>query len=195
VAGNVWIFGKLGTDWTYATQLRLENGCWIVSELRVFPTSYRWINDGYLRRDSARHERAKCPIPAGGLNARHLRKIQLRGTPAVMLNGLFTWARHAAHHYEATDGVKKRDRRTLQLARVATEYARALREGTRAPTAVCARRLGLPTATVRNLVHQARLRGFLTGSRGQGIAGGEITLLTHSALKMRMVLEHPERTF
>ena len=168
-----WSLGRLEAGWVYAMQLRLEHGRWVVGELRVFPES-DLLNWDRMKRWIA--EPLDFPkIPSGGLTARQLRRIPFH-QPAAALTGMMRAAKAIARSYEKLDPAffKSLDI-DPKLVRIAAAYVDLLRRHSRQPTADCAQLLGLSVSRVRDAIHQARVRKLLTGSPGQGSAGGELT--------------------
>ena len=160
-----WSLGRIDPGWVYAMQLRVENGRWVVAELRVFPES-DLLNRERMKRFVA-ESLDFSSIPLGGLTARQLRRIPFR-QPAESVHSLMKEALAIV-----TQSARKN--KALNLVRTAAVYVHLLRQHSRRPTADCARRLGLPVSRVRDAIHQARARKLLTGSDGQGSPGGELT--------------------
>jgi hypothetical protein len=159
--------------WKFTTELRLQSGVWVVVQLHVFPDSQ---TEGQEANQSSRVRRiSDAQVPPGGLTARDLRRIHLRTPARGALNGLYEAARRIAAQYDPGDRLHKSVERSGQIVRIASAYVKALRSGSKTPTALCARRLGMRPSKIRDAVHQARSLGFLTKSRGQGYAGGELT--------------------
>lgn len=166
---DTWSLGHLESGWIYAMRLRIQDGRWVVVELRVFPDSELLNSKGvkhWLAGPDSTQE-----IPLGGLTARHLRRIPFS---KPIFDGVMKAARPIARHYrKGASG--KTEKRTLKLLRIAETYVACLRRRSRRPTADCAQQVNLPVSQVRDAIHRARTRGLLTGSRGQGLAGGELT--------------------
>ncbi len=179
--------GRIGA-WTYELTLEPQAGRWVVSQLSVRPTSRVSSNDrprNPARGPVAPHGGA---LPAGGLTARHLRAIRFRTEPSRPHDGLLRAAGKIAAHYERSGDTHER------LARVAAVYVDCLRAGSRRPNADCAGRIGMPAHRVRDALHQARTRGLLTRSSGQGIPGGELTQKCLDILRLREALRTGAQT-
>src|SRR5262249_43177109 len=97
--------------------------------------------------------------------ARHLRRVSFAGPLFPAWRSLSKASRAIAKRVQAED----------RLLVLAATYVDVLDQGSRRPTADCAGRLGLSVSQVRDAVHQARVQGLLSASRGQGFAGGKLT--------------------
>ena len=63
----------------------------------------------------------------------------------------------------------------LRLIDLAARYVMAHERGDRAPRAAVARELGLSEEQVRDRLHEARVKGYLVGAPGAGMAGGRLS--------------------
>jgi hypothetical protein len=68
------------------------------------------------------------------------------------------------------------DRALLQVAK---NYAKKICRRSRRPIADVARQKSMTKEKVRAMIHQARKRGLLTGTPGQGRIGGQLTEKAH----------------
>jgi len=173
-----WHFGDIGNEWTYAVRRHIQNGRWIVAELRVFPSS-ELSSKRRCEHWLAEPEEITAPIPIGGLTARQLREVSFSAPHRAAMKGLLNAAREIARHYKKS--YPKNDR----LLAVVQVYVGCLSQGSRRPTAETAKELSIPISQVRDAIHGARKRGLLTLSRGQGYAGGELSPLAQNLLARR----------
>jgi hypothetical protein len=164
--GESWFVGELGDGWAYTMALRVQNGRWVVAELRVFPTSMAAQLD--VPHSLSDPLDLGNDIPARGLTARQLRRIPF-GAPLGMMQGLLKAAKAIAGVY------RKQMNRDNALLTVAATYAQCLAAKSMHPTADCAEQLRLTVSRTRDLLHRARKAKLLTASAGQGVAGGELT--------------------
>jgi hypothetical protein len=188
--------GRIVGGWAYEMQLQLENGCWVVSQLRVFPDpgdldleqllddTKWWMGTGMAdwaaasARELAHIAQAQPRpttvfLPPGGLTARHLRRIKFRG-----LKEQHEGVRRLVNRYRGSSSRhrKGRHRGDARLALVAKLYVAALSRGSRTPIADVARQFRAKKASqVRDAIYLARRKGFLSATREQGVPGGELT--------------------
>jgi hypothetical protein len=80
----------------------------------------------------------------------------------------------------------RRGRPPAFWAAVAIEYEWTVRRGSKRPVADLAAKRGISQATARDLVHQARDKGYLSASR-QGVAGGVATDAAYAAFRVQAV--------
>jgi hypothetical protein len=117
----------------------------------------------------------------GAVTSRMLRTFPLGRFERAVKDGARRYANlenasstHAAFARDAITILRpgRRGRNPVEYARIAQQYVACL--GDAAPIAVLARSTGLDIAQVRNLVHEARRRGFLTSTK-PGVADGALT--------------------
>lgn len=183
--------GRLDGGWAYHMRLARQNGCWVVTQLRVFPCSddldlkrvegdtadeaSQSAGEAAPRRAQARSlQKQPVPVPPGGLTARHLRQIPF-GKHTVMagLNSLTAAANAIADVYRQRAIQAHGD---VRLARIAHAYVKALSRGSLRPNEDVAAQLGIRKASqVRDAIHMARRKGLLSSTRKRGVPGGELT--------------------
>jgi hypothetical protein len=200
--------GQIEVGWAYEMHLLRQNGCWVVTQLRVFPGSdnlnlqilfnrtlysielgdadeaARWARE--LAHFVLSRPRQELPVPVqpGGLTARHLRRVPFgRHAPAAMLKGLDAASRKIADSYRR---LAARGGGDVKLARIAGLYAEALKRRSKRQNADVARQLGMKVSQVRDAIHLARRKGLLSSTRKQGVPGGE---LTPRAVEMLQIAE------
>lgn len=198
----------LGRDWVYETRLTRSGKEWVVSGLRVFPYSPELERDAlnqrvlYAIRFGETKQAARAAVrlahlarnelidsalrlPAGGLQARHIRQIRLTEDLASLRKLAHVAGRIAGNlrNMTGTEGrLSELNRRWLarvgrlqQLAKVAACYAGAVKARSRSPNAVVERECGLSPQKARDAVFAARKEGFLTPAPKQGALGGGLT--------------------
>jgi hypothetical protein len=189
--------------WIAAFRLVEEDGRMVIGEIRVFPYEQHEIRpDGRRRprrprgRWSAEQLGTRAPAPPGGLTARVLQKVRVTKALEQAGEKVEGWRRtlgraqfdYAFDRHQFTEAARRRPGRRGRsdrfYAELAVEYARAMAAGSRTPVKDLARELALPESAVRDLVHQARVRGLLTRS-GRGQPGGQPTERARALLKDR----------
>jgi len=170
-----------GADGWYVSAVFLEEGGQLVmAELKVFPgpaprtdnrRSARRKPGEWSGRQDALHE-----VPDGGVSARLLRCIRLtdlqRLVMAELPNTPSPEGRPSGSARVGRPGSAGRPDR--QYAEWAFRYAKKLAEGSRSPIKDLAAEHGRSTGQVRDLIHDARVRGLLSKER-QGRAAGSLT--------------------
>jgi hypothetical protein len=214
LAGRPRVLGRIAGGWAYEMDLRLENGRPVIAQLRVFPDSPAvdrerltdahalWMqlgmtdNAAATARDLARlvptstSPSGEVPVPAGGLAARHLRRIPFRQRPPALITE--GWRRIRAELRQVYRRQRTQERGDVRLAHVAKLYVEALQRGSRTQVVDVARQLGVPAAHVRDAVSAARRRGLLTATRSQGVPGGELTAKAQALLDQRAAVGRPD---
>ncbi len=84
------------------------------------------------------------------------------------------WGVAASAVQGLTSKRKPSARRERFIAAVAAAYHHHVQRGSRRPVADVADDFGISRSTARDVIHEARRRGFLSGTQ-QGVAGGSIT--------------------
>jgi hypothetical protein len=194
---HAWVTFDIDDRWRAALRLALQGNRLVTAEARVFPkegTHKRWPQTW----EAGEAQGLKVEVPPGGLHARVFRRVQIHAhvrETAQMLRALRRspcgeWLRltqtQALLDVTSAGAAPgpRRGRPAIPdelLLRVASEYVRAFAAGTN-PVPTAAKRLHLPGPRVRDLVHRARLKGFLTPVP-QGLGGGELTPLGKSLLR------------
>jgi hypothetical protein len=203
-------FGRVNGGWAYEMKLRRQNGCWIVTELRVFPESSELDLERPPDRalsniavgtpeeaDAPMRHRSNLFIPSGGLTARHLRQIPFRHGEGVaflremdgycvrIAKAIRTRAQGERKFNRGYSRLENRYRQLLHLAEIAQLYVGELERGSRKQHAEIAARLDLNVSQVRDAIHRARKENLLSSTRTQGTAGGELTPLALELLAHR----------
>ena len=171
-----------GADGWYVSAVFLQEGEQLVmAELKVFPgpgagtdgrrTSRRKPGDWSGRQDALEH------VPDGGVSARLLRCIRLTDLHQLVLSSI----PHGSDLHPQPAGSRARvgrpgsaGRPDRHYAEWAFRYAKKLAEGSRSPIKDLAAEHGRNPGQVRDLIHDARVRGLLSKER-QGRAAGSPT--------------------
>ena len=166
------IVGRIEGGWAYEMDLVLQDGCWVVAQLRVFPNRGEVLQAGLLTKirmskflgdvdraasleqqlaQLAQKQKQPASLPPGGLTARHLRRISF-GTRS----GLATFNEIDDRVGNMVAAVLRRqkssNRGNARLAHVAQCYVEALRQRSRRPNADVARQLKMKPSQVRDAV-------------------------------------------
>src|SRR5215475_11585079 len=183
--GSVWYETQIDDTWMAAYRLAPQAGHVVVAELRVFPLEPerpRWSSLG-AGRWSAEVLGDTASVPRDGLSARVLRKVRV-GEHSTKADEALEWWRTLGM-LEGFSGLGDTRRRTtptgptrgrpghppLFYARLARTYAAAVARHSPRPTEVVAARHRLTVARARDLIHKARVRGFLTTTIKGRLAG------------------------
>jgi hypothetical protein len=195
---SVWYETPIDDTWMAAYRLARQSGHVVVAELRVFPLEPerpRWSATGAglwsaeLLGDAAQ-------VPRDGLSARVLRKARMGEHSTMADEALEGW--RALGLLEGFSGLGDTGRRTtptgptrgrpghppLHYARLARTYATAVARQSPRPTEVVAARHRLTVAHARDLIHKARVRGFLT-TTSKGRLAGALTPKAKALLGIR----------
>ncbi len=170
-----------GADGWYVSAIFLEEGGQLVmAELKVFPgPGPRTDSKRSARRrpgEWSGRQDALQEVPDGGVSARLLRCIRLTDLQQLVMAELTTTpssegqgARSARVGRPGSAGRPDR-----QYAEWAFRYAKKLAEGSRSPIKDLAAEHERSPGQVRDLIHDARVRGLLSKER-QGRAAGSLT--------------------
>jgi hypothetical protein len=169
-----------GANGWYVSAVFLQEGEQLVmAELKVFPgpkpgegrrTARRKPGEWSGRRD------ALDAVPDGGVSARLLRCIRLTDLQQLVASSL-PEAPDEAPGTSPLSGVGRpgnAGRPDRYFAEWAFAYAKKLAEGSRSPIKDLAAEHGRSAGQVRDLIHDARVRGLLSTER-QGRAAGSLT--------------------
>jgi len=169
-----------GADGWYVSAVFLEEaGQLVMAELKVFPGP----GPKYDGRRSARRkpgewsgrQDALKEVPDGGVSARLLRCIRLTDLQQLVMSELSGTASAAVAPGGARVGRPgSAGRPDRQYAEWAFRYAKKLAEGSRSPIKDLAAEHDRSPGQVRDLIHDARVRGLLSKER-QGRAAGSLT--------------------
>ncbi|HSH59661.1 MAG TPA: hypothetical protein VK988_08500 [Acidimicrobiales bacterium] len=170
-----------GADGWYVSAVFLEeDGQLVMAELKVFPGPG---TKGDGRRSARRkpgdwsgQQDALQEVPDGGVSARLLRCIRLTDLQQLVMSELPPTSTAVG---QRTGGARvgrpgSAGRPDRQYAEWAFRYAKKLAEGSRSPIKDLAAEHGRSPGQVRDLIHDARVRGLLSKER-QGRAAGSLT--------------------
>ncbi len=188
---------RIEGGWAYEMRLWRQNGCWVVTQLRVFPDSddlpLKWLRDTTkfemkvgdadeaakrareLAHFALRRPQQDAPVsvPPGGLTARNLRRIPFgRHSSPGLLNLIHAGAGRIVKSYGRRGRLGPGNAR---LARIASLYVEALNRRSRTQNVDVARQLKMEGSQVRDAIHLARQKGLLSSTRQRGVPGGELT--------------------
>lgn len=182
---DVWYEQALGSEWTVAYRLHLQNGGTrlVVGEVRIFPSagprepfSGKWLAD-VLGSDA--------PVPAGGLPARTVKQVTMRGF-VPHLERLFRAVRLPLSFAPVMSQRPSRRGRPAKpeafYGAVAVTYERFYLEGCSRPTSELARTMHLTSGAARRAVAEARRRGFLSSTE-RGRPGGRASAEARRLMK------------
>ena len=195
---SVWYETPIDDTWMAAYRLAPQAGHVVVAELRVFPieperprssTRGAGLWSAELLGDTAR-------VPRDGLSARVLRKVRM-GEHSTKADEALEWWRRSGmlEGFSGLGDTRRRTRPTgptrgrpghppLYYARLARTYAAAVARQSPRPTEEVAARHRLTVARARDLIHKARVRGFLTTTI-KGRLAGALTPKAKAVLGMR----------
>ena len=173
-------------EWTTAYRLMAQDNDMVVAELRKYPTD----QPGDYILDPGDWSEELSAVPAGGLHARDMRfrfskwrdfaRDNIQRVRAAIgeedFEALFVGRTIPLRAIEQLAEAPSRRKRwnDYQYAVLAEQYAAIVESGKINVVKLLAKKLGYAPDTVRDLVHEARRRGFLTPTR-QGVAGGRLT--------------------
>jgi hypothetical protein len=190
--------------WTAAFRLMERAGEMIVAEIRVFPNESQpdendhhelsdgrlrsWAREGACPREYGTWSGDSARVPPGGVPTRVLRKVKAREALRLAFSAEQRLLpkeldRLATHRYRGRR--KKRD--DALLAQVAVLYEHASREGTHEHSkavwnALKSSGIYYERGTVRDLIREARRRGFL--NEWHRDTGSTATQKAHDLLRM-----------
>ncbi len=169
-----------GASGWYVSAVFVQEGDQLVmAELKVFPGPQQEGRRAQRRKpgDWSGRPEALAGLPDGGVSARLLRRIRLTDlqllVAAALSDGSDTAPRVSGLGVgTAAPGATGRSDR--YYAEWAFAYAKKLAEGSRSPIKDLAAEHGRSPGQVRDLIHDARVRGLLSRER-QGRAAGSLT--------------------
>ena len=188
VVSHVWLDVPLDADWLATSRLVVQEGQLVVGELRVIPRERENLVPG---RWSAEVVGVRAQVPPGGLSARTVRRVHLSDYRAHT-HEVLAWVMQQHGGRDGGAGrllrrfgifppdedrprpVRRAGKPDRFYARLAAAYTELVSSGRRHPIKTLASRRHEGSATIRNWIREARVRGLLTrGVRGR--AGGELT--------------------
>jgi hypothetical protein len=192
---SVWYETAIDDNWMAAYRLTQQSGHVVVSELRVFPLEVHRARTDTASAGlwSAVVLADKALAPKGGLTARVLRKVRIGEHATKADESLEGWRRMGLLDLSTGLGGTKRKMNQSQptrgrpghpplfYARIAKTYAEALARKSTRPTEVVAARHQLTPSHARDLIHKARVGGFLTGTI-KGRSAGALTPKSQAVL-------------
>jgi hypothetical protein len=193
---ELWVEAPLGDEWVAAFRLLEDQGQMVIGELRVFPaeddrppgeiggetTAARVRPAGRWR---AEHEGSDAWAPEGGLTARLARSVRFdvsrpfAGEALVHVLGIYpdheAWRRHLGTLALPDMPGGNRSRSTdVERVRVVAKYVAKVQEGSRKPVAELAAESNWSEGRLRQILAEARRRGWLTATPRRQ-AGGTLT--------------------
>ena len=183
---DFWLTVDLGEGWRAALRLMPHRGQAVVGELRVFPADEFPGQEAGQWGAEYLGVRAWERVPEDlrtGITARLLRRVPLgahlkHGREMIATLGKRVGWRDLVDRGLYAERMEKRprpDRRPdVFYAQIASEYTTRVEAGSRRPVADVAGRRRLPVGVIRDAVHEARMRGFLTPG-AVGKPGGALT--------------------
>jgi hypothetical protein len=176
---------RQGAPWWAAARVAVRDGRVLIGELRVFPDTgdVAAAREGEWSRDVA-------AVSPHGLEARTLKQIRLGSVPAFLLAFLSRGAQDPSAPWRkiarflnslilpGSETLERpRPRRATGrddrfYAALAAEYTDAIAADERHPVKALAARRREPSAHVRDLLHEARVRGLLSPAKKAGVRGG-----------------------
>jgi hypothetical protein len=198
---EAWVEDDLGDGWVAAYRLMMKSDRPVVAEVRLFP------DDPPVSRGPGQWSEQASAVPSEGIPGRALRDLRL--TFALerfsrflrLIEGDPKLAKQLLGAHGIPLGARPAKRRPGRAGRAdayylafAMAYVERLAEGSRRPVQDLAEHppkaikgyvsdgLVASPATVRDIIHQARVRGLLTGSP-PGRPGGELTPKAKDMLK------------
>ena len=206
-----WIYEHLDDSWVVAYRIVAQGGEPVVGEVRIYPRetskdapATSSLGPGEWSAKLLGHLAA---VPRGGLTARLLKRVRL-GAQVTNVKQVFQWWESQAYKDLAkreldVDAVsplapggfvqqmgfappRRRGRPPtppLFYARLASDYVKALRGGSRRPVADLAEKRKVKVSVVRDGIRRARTLGLLTGGGTSGRVGGQLTPGARACLK------------
>lgn len=185
--GDVWVEQSLEDEWIAAYRLVPQDGLPVVAELRIFPMEKDRSGPGEW---SGTLRGIEAPVPAGGLTSRIAHSVRT-GIVTDVLRQLKEKVREMAKtqalgpEFIALEFFRKpvaKPKRAIRLgrpdifyARLAREYMKLLRAGTKDVNQQLAQQQNVSPEKIRDMIHQARKRGLLGPAAKQGKPGGDLT--------------------
>lgn len=171
-----------GADGWYVSAVFLQEGEQLVmAELKVFPGPGPSAEGRRMARrrpgEWSGRQDALEDVPDGGVSARLLRCIRLTDLQHLVMSKLGTGSSADGRQGGGAARVGRpgsAGRPDRQYAEWAFRYAKKLAEGSRSPIKDLAAEHGRNPGQVRDLIHDARVRGLLSKER-QGRAAGSLT--------------------
>ncbi len=184
----IWIEVPVEDAWVAAYRLVIKKGQAAVAEARLFPKEK---NPHRERHRAAGHwsERGSL-VPATGMPGRILRKLRLQDPIAVLPKAIQNWeARHGRPvgnrvlrrfaMSTKTELARKPRGQPLRTDELVAEFARAYVEKIHQcrahPIKELAEERNFSPENTRDIIREARKRGFLTRPPERGKAGGKLT--------------------
>ncbi len=184
----IWIEIPLDDAWFAAYRLVIKNDQAVIAEARLFP-----------RETAPRRERHRAPghwsergalVPPTGMPGTILKRLRLQDPIKVLPEAIQNWeARHGRPVVNRvlrrfamstkTELPRKTRGQPVRTDELVAEFARAyvekIDQGRAAPIKELAEEHNFSRDNVRDIIREARTRGFLTRPTERGKAGGKLT--------------------
>ena len=198
---DAWVEYDLDDHWTVALRLTTtKDGMTIVSELRVFPRPSaeptRKLGQWKADTEGWGVWAGEMLGLTGGVTSSLLREIRLDAAVATADDFQVALRQRQKNHEHnggaaALSEISRRKRRTgltdLQFARLAKYYVARIKKGSRCPVRDLAESRNEDIERARDLIHKARMYGFLAktvqGAKGGALTTKSIELLTAKSMK------------
>jgi hypothetical protein len=196
---QTWLEVDVGSAWTAAARLAVQNGRVVISELRVFPRDRPGRVPGLWSGEILGR---MATVPAGGITSTLLRKIPIPSYASLAASRIAQWRQAGGLPAESADlalpGVAPFGRKRRRAgkpdrfyAEVAAEYVRLRTKRSRRPVADLAQRRNLKPAQARDAIRTARERQLLSWGH-PGKPDGYLTQRAEQLLGIRPRQIKPE---
>jgi hypothetical protein len=185
---GIWIEVPVGGGWVAAYRLVIKADRAVLAEARLFPRERDPRREAH--RPAGRWSERGALVPPAGMPGTILKELRLVDPIAVLPRATQNW--EASHGRPVANRVLRRFAMstTTPLARritrprrrpdelivgFAVAYAKKVEDGHAHPIKELAGERSYSPHTVREIIHEARERGFLTAPTERGKAGGRLT--------------------